>query len=261
MFTSRAEFRLQLRIDNADRRLTPHGRRVGLINDAAWQDFQAKQNRLEAMKQLLEKTKLTAGMAAKLGSTLTHAETAAPGRPNARVGADALVCPAEQSSAEVTDQRSTTDDYSSTVGQSLAQLLKRPEVLIEHLAEILREALPAFFKREDYSVPSATVGSLPSEIRNELKSVETEIKYAGYLNQQQRSIDRLKKAEQRAIPDWFDYRSVSGLSREMQEKLLKIRPRTLGHASRIPGVTPAAVSLVNVYIEIQGRRREQAAAL
>ncbi len=111
-------------------------------------------------------------------------------------------------------------------------------------------------------MPSASrVPSLPSEIRNELKSVETEIKYAGYLNQQQRAIDRLKKAEQRAIPDWFDYRSVSGLSREMQEKLLKIRPRTLGHASRIPGVTPAAVSLVNVYIEIQARRREQAAAL
>ena len=79
--------------------------------------------------------------------------------------------------------------------------------------------------------------------------------------QQQRAIDRLKKAEQRAIPEWFDYRSVSGLSREMQEKLIKIRPRTLGHASRIPGVTPAAVSLVNVYIEIQARRREQAAAL
>ena len=80
-------------------------------------------------------------------------------------------------------------------------------------------------------------------------------------DEQQRAIDRLKKAEQRTIPEWFDYQSVSGLSREMQEKLLKIRPRTIGHASRIPGVTPAAVSLVNVYIEIQGRRREQAAAL
>ena len=79
--------------------------------------------------------------------------------------------------------------------------------------------------------------------------------------QQDRAIQRLKKAEQRAIPDWFDYASVSGLSREMQETLLKIRPRTLAHASRIPGVTPAAVSLVNVFIEIQGRRREQAAAL
>jgi tRNA uridine 5-carboxymethylaminomethyl modification enzyme len=81
------------------------------------------------------------------------------------------------------------------------------------------------------------------------------------LQQQSRAIERLKKAEQRGIPEWFDYRSVSGLSREMQEKLTKIRPRTLGHASRIPGVTPAAVSLVNVYIEIQSRRRQQAALI
>jgi tRNA uridine 5-carboxymethylaminomethyl modification enzyme len=95
---------------------------------------------------------------------------------------------------------------------------------------------------------------LPSSARNELKSVETEIKYAGYLEQQQRSIERLKKAEQRTIPEWFDYKNVSGLSREMQEKLQRVRPRTLGQASRIPGVTPAAVSLVNVYIEIQARR-------
>jgi tRNA uridine 5-carboxymethylaminomethyl modification enzyme len=74
-------------------------------------------------------------------------------------------------------------------------------------------------------------------------------------------MDRLKKAEQHSIPDWFDYKSVSGLSREMQEKLMKIQPRTIGQASRIPGVTPAAVSLVNVFIEIQLRRREQAAAI
>jgi tRNA uridine 5-carboxymethylaminomethyl modification enzyme len=74
-------------------------------------------------------------------------------------------------------------------------------------------------------------------------------------------MERLKKSEQHAIPAWFDYRSVSGLSREMQEKLTKVQPRTLGQASRIPGVTPAAVSLVNVYIEIQARRREQAAAI
>ena len=98
-------------------------------------------------------------------------------------------------------------------------------------------------------------------IRNELKSVETEIKYEGYLQQQQRAIERLKKAEQRNIPEWFDYRSVSGLSREMQENLTRVRPRTLGHASSIPGVTPAAVSLVNVYIEIQARRRGQATAI
>jgi tRNA uridine 5-carboxymethylaminomethyl modification enzyme len=123
---------------------------------------------------------------------------------------------------------------------------------------MLAQVHPGFFERNKSSASSAV---LTSEIRNELKSVETEIKYEGYLQQQQRAIERLKKAEQRHIPDWFDYHSVSGLSREMQEKLLKIRPRTLGHASRIPGVTPAAVSLVNVYIEIQTRRREQAAAL
>ena len=106
-----------------------------------------------------------------------------------------------------------------------------------------------------------TYDALPPSLRNQLKSIETEIKYAGYLQQQSRAIDRLKKAEQRPIPDWFDYKSVSGLSREMQEKLTKIRPRTIAHASRIPGVTHAAVSLVNVFIEIQAKRREQAAAI
>jgi len=101
---------------------------------------------------------------------------------------------------------------------------------------------------------------LSTSVRNELKSVETEIKYAGYLDQQTKSIERLKKAEQRAIPDWFDYAKVSGLSREMNEKLTRVRPRTLGQASRIPGVTPAAVSLINVYIEIQSRQQAAAPA-
>jgi tRNA uridine 5-carboxymethylaminomethyl modification enzyme len=145
-------------------------------------------------------------------------------------------------------------------------VLKRPEVTIELLAPMLYDLLPEFFKRS----PAANTASvtfeisplnLTSEVRNELKSVETEIKYAGYLDQQQRAIDRLKKAEQRRIPHWFDYGAVSGLSREMQEKLGNVVPQTLGQASRIPGVTPAAVSLINVYIEIQGRRREEAAAL
>jgi tRNA uridine 5-carboxymethylaminomethyl modification enzyme len=220
MFTSRAEFRLHLRIDNADRRLTPHGRRVGLISDNAWSDFEEKQQRLEEVKLLLEKTKLT--------STL-----------------------AEQIEADV----------SSAVGQPLAQVLKRPEITIELLAPMLYDLLPEFFKRSSGVTFEISALNLPSEVRNELKSVETEIKYAGYLDQQQRAIDRLKKAEQRRIPHWFDYGAVSGLSREMQEKLGNVVPQTLGQASRIPGVTPAAVSLINVYIEIQGRRREQPAAL
>jgi tRNA uridine 5-carboxymethylaminomethyl modification enzyme len=217
MFTSRAEFRLHLRIDNADRRLTPHGRRVGLIGDSAWADFEAKQERLESLRQLLEKTKLTSAMLEEMGI-------------------DSILL--------------------STVGQTCAQLLKRPEVSIEHMVPVLRELMPSFFQRGP-----GPASHLTSEVRNELKPVETEIKYEGYLQQQQRSIERLKKSEQRSIPDWFDYRSVSGLSREMQEKLSNIQPRTLGHASRIPGVTPAAVSLVNVYIEIQARRRTQAAAI
>jgi tRNA uridine 5-carboxymethylaminomethyl modification enzyme len=128
-------------------------------------------------------------------------------------------------------------------GQTLAQLLKRPEFTIEHLVPIIEELLPAGARSPG---PGAHA---------ELKSVETEVRYAGYLSQQQKAIERLKKAEQRNIPDWFDYAGVSGLSREMKEKLLRVRPRTLGQASRIPGVTPAAVSLINVYIEIQARQR------
>ncbi|HWJ47832.1 MAG TPA: tRNA uridine-5-carboxymethylaminomethyl(34) synthesis enzyme MnmG, partial [Candidatus Udaeobacter sp.] len=239
MFTSRAEFRLHLRIDNADRRLTPHGRRVGLISDEAWADFQAKQERLAQMKKLMEATRLTP----ELLESIQRPETG-----DARVGTAAPGCPAEQSSAGL----------SSAVGQTVAQLLKRPEVTVEQLVPALRNLAPEFFERNS-SASSAVF--ISSEVRNELKSVETEIKYEGYLLQQQRAMERLKKSEQHSIPDWFDYRSVSGLSREMQEKLTKVRPRTIGQASRIPGVTPAAVSLVNVYIEIQARRREQAAAI
>ena len=247
MFTSRAEFRLHLRIDNADRRLTPHGRRVGLISDEAWADFQAKQERLQAMKKLLERTKLTPAVINKISPCYSK-ERSGEG-------------PAVAGSAT-----ELARDWSSAIGQTCAQLLKRPEIVIEQLAPILRELEPAFFardrEREEISENQReSVAPLSSEIRNELKSVETEIKYEGYLLQQQRAMDRMKKSEQRSIPGWFDYGSVSGLSREMQEKLSHVQPRTLAQASRIPGVTPAAVSLVSVFIEIQARRREQAAAI
>ena len=95
----------------------------------------------------------------------------------------------------------------------------------------------------------------PVWIRNEMKTVETEIKYAGYLDQQRRSMEKMRKAEKKAIPEWFDYRAVSGLSREIQDKLDRVRPKTLGQASGISGVTPAAISLLHVYIEIQARER------
>jgi tRNA uridine 5-carboxymethylaminomethyl modification enzyme len=241
MFTSRAEFRLHLRIDNADRRLTPHGRRVGLISDQAWTDFRSKQERLARMKKLLDEARLTNEMLPLI---------APAGSGDAHVGTAAIGAPAEHSSAGL----------SPAVGQTLAQLLKRPEVTVEQLAPILSKLAPEFLTRNSPGISVSPAAKLSSEVRNELKSVETEIKYEGYLLQQQRAMERLKKSEQHSIPEWFDYRSVSGLSREMQEKLTKVRPRTIGQASRIPGVTPAAVSLVNVYIAIQARRREQATA-
>ena len=249
MFTSRAEFRLHLRIDNADRRLTPHGRRVGLINDGAWADHLAKQERMKAMRELLERTRVNSDLCE-------------------RVGEDA-------------GARAVLDHWgNAATGTTLAQMLKRPEVQIEQLAPVLRVLMPGFFEREEAAScqpPAASEKStqaetgqsrnpkllyfrLPAEIRNELKAIETEIKYSGYLDQQTKSIERLKKAEQRTIPDWFDYGKVSGLSREMNEKLSRVRPRTLGQASRIPGVTPAAVSLINVYIEIQARQQARATA-
>ena len=203
MFTSRAEFRLHLRIDNADRRLTPYGRRLGLIGDAAWAEYEAKQARAVALEKHLATAKALSG--------------------------------------------------EWPAGQTWAQVLKRPEVTIETIWPALREQLKdAVFA--PWHEPTQD-GHLSAHVRNELKTVETEIKYAGYLDQQKKSIEKLKKAEERGIPEWFDYSQVSGLPREMQEKLTRVRPATLGQASRIPGVTPAALSLVNVYIEIQARRQ------
>ena len=286
MFTSRAEFRLHLRIDNADRRLTPYGRRVGLISDVAWVDYLAKQDRLESMKQFLGRTRLTAAMLEQIGDRVGTAALGFPaerssaadeeGHGFSRADAQIAPCHPERSEAKpnaaegpcvlANDQRPTANDFSSALGQPLSQLLKRPEITIEQLVPLFRELAPEFCAVIPSGAPANARAqsrdlALFSALRNELKSVETEIKYAGYLQQQQKAIDRLKRAEQRHIPDWFDYRAVSGLSREMQEKLLKVRPRTLAHASNIPGVTPAAVSLVNVFIEIQSRRRDQAAAL
>ena len=214
MFTSRAEFRLHLRIDNADRRLTPHGRRLGLIADEAWADYEQKQARAVALGKLLATKKVNPERLQTLLSDLS-----------AQLG--------------------------NIAGQTYAQLLKRPEVTIDTLFAVLREELtdPNFA-----TWLALTETHLPAQVRNELKSVETEIKYSGYLDQQKKAIDKLKKAEERAIPEWFDYKNVSGLSREMQEKLIRVRPQTIGQASRIPGVTPAALSLINVYIEIQVKR-------
>src|SRR6202789_1572615 len=225
MFTSRAEFRLHLRIDNADRRLTPHGRRLGLIDDSAWADYEAKQARAVAFEKLLG---------------------------TVRVRADALPEPL---------LARLDGDAAGVSGQTFAQLLKRPEVPVEELAPLLRERLAneeavlAEWVTAMDSAAAAGGSRLPAWVRNEMKTVETEIKYSGYLDQQRRTMEKMRKAEKRTIPTWFDYCTRSGLSSEMKETLTRVRPQTLGQASRIAGVTPAAVSLIHVYIEIQSRAR------
>jgi tRNA uridine 5-carboxymethylaminomethyl modification enzyme len=215
MFTSRAEFRLHLRIDNADRRLTPHGRHLGLINDQVWAEYERKQARMAALDRLLIARKPT-------GEQLTTA------------GFEGL---------------------SAVAGLTWAQLLKRPEVTIEPILKAMREELARepllaeAFAQPDHSPIERAA------IRNEARAVETEIKFAGYLDQQKKSIEKLKAAETVSIPEWLEYSAISGLSREMREKLERIRPGTIGQASRIPGVTPAALSLVHVSIKLQGARR------
>jgi tRNA uridine 5-carboxymethylaminomethyl modification enzyme len=244
MFTSRAEFRLHLRIDNADRRLTPYGRRLGLIDDAAWEAYQAKQSRATAFEQLLTKTRVNvAALPPSLALTLCG-------------------------------------DLTDLGAQTYAQMLKRTEVTVESLWPVLAGAmggvpeLSVWVDNPPMTIPRQRAKTahwgprmkpswmghpdsvrLPAWVRNEMKTVETEIKYAGYLQQQRKSMERLKRDEQRVIPTWFDYAACSGLSREMVETLGRVRPRTLGQASRIQGVTPAAVTLVNCFLEIQARRR------
>jgi tRNA uridine 5-carboxymethylaminomethyl modification enzyme len=238
MFTSRAEFRLHLRIDNADTRLTPHGRRLGLIDDTAWTAFEAKQSRAAALTALLETAKLTEAEATTLNLS-SFAEDKGP-------------------ASRTQQQDASANPQTFTRGDRPAQLLKRPAVTIEQLLLTLRDRMsniPEFvpwltaLEATDFT----STGTLPVWVRNEMKTVETSIKFAGYLAQQQRSMERLRRDEARAIPDWFDYTRVSGLSREMLEKLSRVRPATLGQASRIAGVTPAAVSLIQCFLEIQAR--------
>jgi tRNA uridine 5-carboxymethylaminomethyl modification enzyme len=172
MFTSRAEFRLHLRIDNADERLTPIGREVGLVRDDRWDLFHVKQN---------QKSKLMESLA----------------------------------------------------GHRYGQWLKRPEASITEISAWIAE----------------TLGEEP--VRGLLTTVETETKYCGYISQQERQIERLKTAERRPIPSDFAFKTIPGISREVGDKLERVRPSTLGQAARIPGVTPAAIAILDVYLSLQ----------
>jgi len=151
-------------------------------------------------------------------------------------------------------------DLTATAGLTWAQLLKRPEVTIEPVLGALREALAMDPLLGELSAAIPQILNKEGKagtavLRNEARAVETEIKFAGYLEQQKKSIEKLKAAESLAIPEWIEYGVISGLSREMRETLERVRPITIGQASRLPGVTPAALSLVHVSIRVQGARR------
>jgi len=189
MFTSRAEFRLHLRIDNADERLTEIGRQAGLVSDQRWGLLRTKREQKERVMALLEKT--------------TIASASVPGL-----------------------------DLAADDRPKLRQWLKRPEADIQVLSPWIETALGA---------PAA---------RGLLTTVQTEIKYEGYIAQQERQIRRLQDSEHRRIPGGFAYDGIPGLSREVMEKLERVGPRTLGQARRIPGITPAAIAVLDCYLTL-----------
>jgi len=178
MFTSRAEFRLHLRIDNADERLTPIGRGLGVVSEERWRLYNRKQQQKKDVLAWMELQK-----------------AAVEGRP------------------------------------SYATWLRRPEARTETLKPALREVF----------------GELLPGV---LATVETELKYAGYIKQQDKQVERLRDSGQRRIPIDFAYSDIPGLSREVCEKLARVRPDTLGQAAGIPGVTPAAIAVLDVYLTI-----------
>ncbi len=241
MFTSRAEFRLHLRIDNADRRLTPHGRRLGLVPDELWAAYEAKQARAAALASLLATRRPAPESWAAFLPQLLADESHTGISSHASEAGNGAALPAAAGNALT---------LANTAGLTFAQLLRRPEVTLQALWPLLRPEL----EQDALFAPwlAAQPGTLAAgQLRVELKAVETEIKYAGYLDQQRRSIEKLKAAETRTIPADFEYQGVSGLSREMQEKLSRVRPGTIGQASRIPGVTPAALTILSVLVKVR----------
>ena len=191
MFTSRAEYRLILREDNADTRLTEKGRELGLVDDLRWKAFCEKQESIEREIQRLKSTWLQPG--SEMGLRF-----------------------------EKISNKKINREY------NLLDLLKRPEINYQNIIELSGSGVSAIAVSEQ---------------------VETRIKYQGYIDRQQDEIDRMHKNESLRIPESFSYHLVSGLSNEVRQKLCDTKPETLGQASRIPGITPAAISLLLIFIK------------
>jgi tRNA uridine 5-carboxymethylaminomethyl modification enzyme len=209
MFTSRAEHRLLLREDNADLRLTPTGRGLGLVDDERWRFFEDKQRVCE--REI-----------ARLGELrLRPAEV--PPEWTARVLHGPLVRDA-----------------------SALELLRRPEVSYDALLEIAGP--PSWLPCED--------DRLPAQVRAQ---IEVHARYAGYIERQQDEVERTRRHEETALPPDLDYAQLSGLSHEVRQKLAEARPATLGQASRLPGITPAAVSILLVHLKKVARRTPKVA--
>ena len=204
VLTSRSEYRLVLRGDNADRRLTPLGRELGLIDDRRWQLFEAKQAAIVAETRRLETMRLRAGDAA---AATVEQETGAPIRGSI----------------------------------TLADLLRRPGF---HSSDLVRHGLAD--------------GTIPTAVR---EGAEIDIKYSGYLHRQQQQIDQARRAEGRPLPERLDYAAISTLSNEAREKLAAVRPATLGQAARLPGVSPADVNALLLWLELERRRQDEPATL
>ncbi|GAB6139586.1 tRNA uridine-5-carboxymethylaminomethyl(34) synthesis enzyme MnmG [Methylosoma difficile] len=195
MFTSRAEYRLLLREDNADLRLTEKGRELGLVDDGRWQAFEAKREAIASLQESLKKQWVRAGTEAA---------------------------------------QSVEENWGKPLLKeaSLMELLRRPEVDIDRLLAFL----PSTEEATDIDAQVA-------------EQVEIQAKYAGYIVRQQSEIDKALRYDHLRLPENFDYKNVSGLSNEVSQKLAAQRPETLGQASRIPGMTPAAVSLLLVHLK------------
>ena len=203
MMTSRAEYRLLLRQDNADQRLTPYGRRVGLVTDARWARFTKKQEAIQAVLQQLK---------------------------------DAAVNPSDAVNGRLAEAGIQAIHTRTT----LYELLRRPDVTYE----TVREAF----------APDIELPELTDEVRQQ---VEISITYEGYIKKQLEQVAHMEKLENKLLPEDLDYALVPSLRDEAREKLAAIRPRSVGQASRISGVSPADVSVLLVWLE-QQRRLHQA---